>query len=309
MNPIELTPSPSNRGLLRTTLFHLDRLLRGDATRMTVLRAGSLEIPIGGMSLLVAGLGAVYGICMGSYAVFSSGDDALLQMLATSIKVPLLLVLTLVVTFPSLYAFNALIGSRLSIDGVLRLLIASLAVIVAVLASLGPIVAFFSVSTTSYYFMLILNVAVFSLAGILGLKFLHHTLHRMSVVRSEGGGERSEEGGARSEEEDAWGGMREEEWDDKLVAAGVRRVGASARRVDRPRARRAAGALDRIDGEGPDRRVRTVFKVWGVLFAFVGAQMSWVLSPFLGKPNTPFILFGGKGSNFFEYLLRAIERL
>jgi len=42
------------------------------------------------------------------------------------------------VTVPSLYVFNALVGSRLTVAAVVRLLVATLGVIVAVLASLGP---------------------------------------------------------------------------------------------------------------------------------------------------------------------------
>ena len=83
-----------------------------------------------------------------------------MQVLASMVKVPLLFYLTLLVTFPSLYVFNALVGSRLRLGTVVRLLVASLGVMVAVLASLGPIVAFFSVSTASYPFMLLFNVAV-----------------------------------------------------------------------------------------------------------------------------------------------------
>src|SRR6185437_6181511 len=90
-----------------------------------------------------------------------------------------------IVTFPSLYVFNALVGSRLELGSVLRLLVASLAVMVTVLASLGPIVAFFSVSTTSYSFMVLLNVVVFAVSGLLGLVFLLQTLHRLSVVPRE----------------------------------------------------------------------------------------------------------------------------
>ena len=70
---------------------------------------------------------------------------------------------------PSLYVFNALVGSRLTLAAVIRLLVATLGVIVAVLASLGPIVAFFSVSTTSYPFMVLFNVVVFAVSGVLGL--------------------------------------------------------------------------------------------------------------------------------------------
>ena len=38
-----------------------------------------------------------------------------MQWLATTLKVPALLFLTLAVTFPSLYVFNALVGSRLNV--------------------------------------------------------------------------------------------------------------------------------------------------------------------------------------------------
>ena len=80
-------------------------------------------------------------------------------------------------TFPSLYVFNALVGSRLTLRVVLQLLIAALAVNLAVLASMGPIVAFFSFSTTSWPFMVLLNVLVFAVSGVLGMAFLLQTLH------------------------------------------------------------------------------------------------------------------------------------
>ena len=135
----------------------LDRILRGEATRLPALRRGTIEVPVGGLTIVLVGLAMIYGTCMGSFAVFRGADAAFLQWLATTLKVPALFVLTLVVTFPSLYVFNALVGSRLMIASVLRLLVAALAVTVTVLASLGPIVAFFSASTTSYPFILLLK--------------------------------------------------------------------------------------------------------------------------------------------------------
>lgn len=107
---------------------------------------------------------------------------SLWQVVASAVKVPALFAPTLLVTFPSLYVFNALVGSRLRADSVLRLLVAALAVTVAVPASLGSIVAFFSVSTTSYPFMVLLNVAVFAASGLLGMAFLLQTLYRLSQV-------------------------------------------------------------------------------------------------------------------------------
>ena len=163
----------------------LDLLLRGDLTRVSSLRTGGLEVNSRRLSLIIIVLAMIYGVCMGTFAVFRAQGANPIQVLASMLKVPLLFYLTLLVTFPSLYVFNALVGSRLTLVTVARLLVASLGVMVAVLSSLGPIVAFFSVSTSSYPFMLLFNVVVFTVAGTLGMAFLLQTLHRLSVVDSQ----------------------------------------------------------------------------------------------------------------------------
>ena len=141
-----------------------------------------MSIPCGS-SLVAIVLSMVYGACMGTFALFSGRSANMMQVLASMIKVPALFFLTLLVTLPSLYVFNALVGSRLTVAAVVRLLVASLGVIVAVLASLGPIVAFFSVSTTSYPFILLFNVVIFGISGTLGMLFLLQTLHRLTLAR------------------------------------------------------------------------------------------------------------------------------
>ena len=118
--------------------------------------------------MIIVVLAMIYGICMGTFAVFRPKGVEPMQVVASMVKVPLLFYLTLLVTLPSLYVFNALVGSRLTLGTVVRLLVASLGVMVTVLASLGPIVAFFSVSTTSYPFMLLFNVVVYADRGHAG---------------------------------------------------------------------------------------------------------------------------------------------
>jgi hypothetical protein len=39
--------------------------------------------------------------------------------------------------------------------------------------------------------------------------------------------------------------------------------------------------------------------LWLIVFALVGAQMSWVLRPFIGG-EAEFALFRARGSNFFQ---------
>lgn len=77
---------------------------------------------------------------------------------------------------PSLYVFNALAGSNLKIDAILRLLMSMMTLTLVVMCSLVPIIMFFSLSTPNYYFIKILTVSVCMLGGILGLFFMRRTL-------------------------------------------------------------------------------------------------------------------------------------
>jgi hypothetical protein len=231
----------------------LDRLLRGESTSLPALREAELRMPLVGFMVLIELLGMIYGVCMGTFSLTPGGSGHAMQLLATTVKVPALFVLTLLVTFPSLYVFSALVGSQLLILAVLRVLIAALAVMLATLASIGPIVCFFSFTTTSYPFMIVLNVFVFSVAGLLGLLFLLQTLHRLSVVTSQ----------------------------------------ASVAGPDEP----------------VGRQVKSLFRIWVLVFGLVGAQMAWVLRPFIGHPGEVFTWFRHPGSNFFVAVAHALGEL
>ena len=69
------------------------------------------------------------------------------------------------------------------------------------------------------------------------------------------------------------------------------------------------GALERPDDRVLSRHVKTVFRCWIVLFGLVGAQMGWVLRPFIGDPNTPFTWFRGRESNIFLAILNTLGSL
>lgn len=282
----------------------LDRLLRGDATSSAALRFGTILIPIDKIGVAILLLASLYGFCMGIFSLVN-GNDALLQrMLATIVKVPSLLFLTLVVTLPSLYTFNALVGSRLSAGDVLRLLLGSLGVMVAVLASFGPIVAFFSISTTSYAFMLLLNVALFAVAGGLGLRFMMRTLERLTRAQ-----EKKQDGGGAIGIDGEFIGDVEHSIEDSVGEGD----GAGDRFADFESALASGsskqGALERELEIPTDPKVRTVFRIWIVVFGLVGAQMGWVLRPFVGDPNLPFSWLRPRESGFFEAVGRALLEL
>ena len=66
------------------------------------------------------------------------------------------------------------------------------------------------------------------------------------------------------------------------------------------------GALDRVRGEETSQHVKIVFRIWIVAFGLVGAQMGWILRPFIGNPDVPFTWFRARQSNFFEAILGII---
>ena len=260
-------------------LYELDRILRGEATRPDEVEQADIKIPVIGISVVVVVLAVIYGFCMGIFALVHGFENeqsqrAFMQTFASMCKVPLLFFLTLLVTFPSLYVFNALVGSQLRIGSVLKLLIASLAINLTVLASMGPILAFFSVSTPSYPFIVLLNVLLFATSGALGLSFLIQTLNRLTVSTS---------------------------FSPAIATdAGQQTIKAP------PAPRKKIGPLDRPKGVALNSHVRTVFTVWIIVFGLVGAQMGWVLRPFIGSPDMPFQWFRERDSNFFEAVFQQI---
>lgn len=293
-------------------LFHLDRILRGEATKPADIREkADIQIPIFGVAVVVFGLAVVYGFCMGVFALVRGFENAayqqaMLQTFASMCKVPLLFFLTLVVTFPSLYVFNALVGSKLKILPTLKLLVASLGVNLAVLASMGPILAFFSVSTPNYQFIVLLNVVVFGIAGFLGLAFLIQTLNRLSLAEKGRLPREIRENGTQPTEVVQIG---KAESDAPIVASAVSSpeqatsTGRLLRRGERP------GPLDQLNGVVFGAHVRKVFYCWITVFGLVGAQMGWVLRPFVGAPTTPFSWFRPRHSNFFEAVSNLIFNL
>ena len=261
----------------------LDRVLKGEVTRPEALAAGTLDLPAGGLSALLLLLGAFYGACMGAFALVSRwGGPAAWggarQIAYSAAKVPMLFALTTLITLPSLYVFKALVGGRLGFGAVLRMIIASLGVMLAVLASVGTIIFFFSLCTTSYPFMVLLNVVVFTVAGAVGMHFLVKTLHRMAIVGSNLG-------------MDAPAGV--------TPSPTPSAVSTIPRPAIEPMLLRPP----------PGGQVRTLFAIWVMVFGLVGAQTGWVLRPFIGSPNSPVTFFRPRDGNFFQAVAGKLNEL
>jgi len=52
-----------------------------------------------------------------------------------------------------------------------------------------------------------------------------------------------------------------------------------------------------------------ILMLWIVLYAFVGTQMTWRLSPFIGKPDDPFYIIRPSRDNFYVDVIHAIQQV
>ena len=171
------------------------------------------------------------------------------------------------------------------------------------LAALGPSVRFFSLSTKSYPFMILLNVFVFGVSGLLGLKFLLQTLHRMTVVDEQRRATLRREALQAQYSSTAEENSEPSESDDE-AEDDVKFIEDEVRELPDP-----DGPLDELDGFVLGGHVKVVFRCWVVVFGLVGAQMAWVLRPFVGDPDSPFEWFRTRESSFFEGVWNAILNL
>lgn len=320
-------------------VIHVDRILRGETTRLDDFDDDRIAFPLGGVAVVLGVLGLIAGGCTGSFAFFSRviyGSQAghgfcsgFAQLFASGVKVPLLFILTLLVTFPSLYVFNALVGAQLRVLSLVRLLIAALVVNMSVLAAFGPIVTFFALCTESYNFMVLLNVAVFAVAGILGMVFLVQSLNRIVLARRHAppAWEKAQEtlqpvseviDVDRSIDPD---NEKDDGDDENVESVALESVSCqtilpeyqppvTAKLVEPPKLdSRELGPLDPIDHYTLVTQVRRIFGFWIVIFGLVGAQMAWILRPFIGDPNLPFTWFRERDSNFFASVLESLRAL
>ncbi|MEH2294707.1 actin-binding WH2 domain-containing protein [Nostoc sp.] len=117
---------------------------------------------------------AIYGAIIGA-------SHSWAQALSGAIKLPLFYLLTLIICFPTLFFFNVLFGSRSSIQQHFVVLLTSVSVISVLLFSLAPVTLFFLITTPdSYQFFKLLNVLIFGITGIFGVKFLYEGMQLLS---------------------------------------------------------------------------------------------------------------------------------
>ncbi|MCH8330016.1 MAG: actin-binding WH2 domain-containing protein [Bacteroidetes bacterium] len=169
-----------------------------------------------------------------------------LQALATAIKLPILIVLTSVICFPTLYFFLSILDVKLHMSQLSRLGIVSMSLMSISLTAFVPVVLFFLITTNSYPLFKLINVLVFTISGFVGLRiYFGYISTAISLV------------------------------------------------------------IDDVNR----RKAKIFIRFWLLLYAIVGAQLSWTLSPFIRDPSRPFILFTVENSNFFADVIHSLHQL
>jgi hypothetical protein len=331
-------------------------MLRGDATRLASLKTGRLDIPLRQIGPVLVVLAALYGAAMGLFVTLHHGQP---QVAINLLKVPGLFLFTLLVTFPSLCVFTILVGSRLSARTLLNMQVVSLGVMIVVLASLAPILVFFTLSTRSHPFMVLLNGLNFLIAAAWGRSFLVQTMHGLLLSEESN----TSDGSATppSAPTPVAAPATELQFDDSPVplaaetpmvpvsaavappetagrneSAGAENSGAERADATSPATSqaaasptpgprrtttRAAAAVPRqppaasrwrltLEEASPVAKVKGVLQTWLWIFVGVGLQMTWILGPFVGNPQGPFVWFHPLGEgNFLQGFWSVLTHL
>ena len=139
-------------------------IIRADGALRALLRPDAPAMALPKLAILVALSGAVQGAMMGSYALFNGGSAVF--MMWAAFKVPLFLGVAAALCLPALRVLYDLVGLGDEFGATMRAFAASQAAFAAILASLAPFVLVFYASGVSYRGALLLNLALFAIAGV-----------------------------------------------------------------------------------------------------------------------------------------------
>ena len=153
----------------------IETILRNRQRFFLEIRQG-MELRAKVRAMLISGIAffALYGMVMGS-------THSLWQVLSSAVKLPLLFLATLVICLPTLYFLNLIFGSNQSLTQNFCLVLTAITVTAVLLLSFSPIVMFFLLTTNNYQFFKLLNVGVFGISGIIGVRFLSQGMQVVSL--------------------------------------------------------------------------------------------------------------------------------
>lgn len=132
----------------------------------------ALSIKLRDMVISTSILFALYGLLMGV-------SNSWQQALASAVKLPALFLITLLVCLPTLYFFNLLFGSQMTVRQTAALILTGINVAAALSLAFGLITLTFWITVPDYSLFLMLNVGVLALMSWWGMRFLIQGMHHV----------------------------------------------------------------------------------------------------------------------------------
>jgi hypothetical protein len=136
----------------------LDDLLRG----RSLTRTARLELASWAGWLVLCG--CLYGGVMGAFGGVSG--ERIWQVIYSAVKVPLLLGVTFLLTVPSFFVLNTILGLRADFPAVWQALLRTQSVSAALLASMTPYTIVWYLTSGNYDEAILFNALIFGVASI-----------------------------------------------------------------------------------------------------------------------------------------------
>ncbi len=300
-----------------------------------------------GLSTLTWNMLASSGVALFFYGAVLGASHSALQAVVSAVKLPLLFLITLAICLPTLYLFNLVFGARLSVRQALALVLVTITVTATLTLAFAPISLFFLVTAGNYSFNKVLNVAILTLAAMVGLRFL---TQGMAALNANMQAQRLAMAAAMIPvAPPVPAQVAAPVAEPVAVSVGAEQAGVNGNTPGVPAAAPVSPAppqhvlqpgqqlavlpngqqivvntTPQIPGLLRPQPVRTpapqlppgerpasmgLLYIWILLFGFVGTQLAWTLRPFFGSPGEPFQVFREIDGNFYVDIVRTIGHL
>jgi hypothetical protein len=250
-------------------------------------------------------------LSLAAYGAVLGASNGWVQSLISTVKLPLLFLVTLAICLPTLYLFNLVFGARLSVLQACALIMVAITVTAVLTFAFAPISLFFLVTAQSYAFFKLLNVAILTLTALVGLRFLTSGMRALNehvVVET-----------VPSNQAAVSAQLMQRELVSATVGGGGEPAGQAHTNGDAPAGSQShnlsrshgpvPGSGDATAMAGERSASMVLLYIWILLFGFVGTQLAWTLRPFFGSPNAPFELFRDIGGTFYGDIFRTLSGL
>jgi hypothetical protein len=171
------------------SLRSLVGLLRGDDAWVVPLRRGEIVLDTPGVAAWSILLVAAYGLGIGTFGVMHGVGSWPIQLVASAVKIPVVVLLVFALTCPLFIAACAFGGLGLSAGSAFRFCVATFAAFATVLGALTPVTTVVSV-VCNYSFTTLINLAFFAAAGLGAATFVFRTVGQLACARAGSDGRR-----------------------------------------------------------------------------------------------------------------------